>query len=157
MVPSRIRSVTPAQNASAVYPSSISFSGGPTISIWKKWSIIHRLAIPADSADRAMVVKVAPRVCGDPGQVKLGTCSPRCMARILSPQRLARPRCPPALWTDNANDAGSLQFVLTALAEEGEARDPRDRLAHVLGDVEQFVDVGACAVQGGQQRHHVGL
>jgi putative flippase GtrA len=49
---------------------------------------------------------------------------------------------------------GSL-LVLAAPAEELEARDAQDGLADVLRDVQQLVDVGADAVQRGQDRQHV--
>ncbi len=59
-VPSLIRRVRPAAKASALHPSSISCSGGPKTSIWKKWSITQRLAKPAASAPSAIRPNVSP-------------------------------------------------------------------------------------------------
>ena len=69
-VPKVIRSVTPAANASAAYPSSISCSGGPFTPIWKKWSITQRLERPTWSASRAIRANVGPMLRGASGQVK---------------------------------------------------------------------------------------
>lgn len=49
---------------------------------------------------------------------------------------------------------GSL-LVLAPPAQELEAGDTQDRLADVLGDVQQLVDVRSDPVQGGQDRQHV--
>jgi putative flippase GtrA len=49
---------------------------------------------------------------------------------------------------------GSL-LVLAPPAEELEAGDAEDGLPNVLRDVQQFVDVGSDAVEGGQDRQHV--
>lgn len=78
-VPSVIREVTPAANDSAAYPSSISFSGGPSEPIWKKWSITHRLDMPTPSASRTIRAKVGPIPSGLSGQVQLLTVSPSFM------------------------------------------------------------------------------
>jgi len=51
----------------------MAFSGGPTMEIWKKWSITHRLAMPASSASRAIRAKVGPMPSGASGQVKFDT------------------------------------------------------------------------------------
>ena len=48
----------------------MSFSGGPTMEIWKKWSMTQRLAMPASSASRAIRAKVGPMPSGASGQVK---------------------------------------------------------------------------------------
>jgi hypothetical protein len=50
-VPSRMRCVRPAMNASVAYASSIGDSGGSPLSrIWKKWSMVQMLSTPAASA-----------------------------------------------------------------------------------------------------------
>ncbi len=61
----------------------MSSSGGPTIEIWKKWSITHSEAIPAWSASRAIARHVAPVDAGAPSQLNLLTCSPSVMVRTL--------------------------------------------------------------------------
>jgi hypothetical protein len=71
-----MRSVTAATWLNVVYPSSISSSGGPSTGIWKKWSITQKLDIPACSASTPRRRRVGPSDWGEPGQVKLGTCSP---------------------------------------------------------------------------------
>jgi len=48
----------------------MSSSGGPIMSIWKKWSITHRLVRPACSASLAILPKVGPIDSGAPGQEK---------------------------------------------------------------------------------------
>ncbi|OLT36962.1 hypothetical protein BJF79_06145 [Actinomadura sp. CNU-125] len=72
-VPSVMFSVSAAAYDSAEYASSIGSSGGPTMSIWKKWSMTHSEWSPAWSASRAMPPNVGPICSGPPGKVKLGT------------------------------------------------------------------------------------
>ncbi len=77
-----------------VYPSSISFSAGPTTGIWKKWSITAMNSNPASSAVRATVASSAPSRSGPRGVLKSGICKPIFIVNDLPPSTLSRPAGP---------------------------------------------------------------
>src|SRR5215216_2580918 len=63
----------------------MSWSTGPKMGIWKKWSMTQRLCRPACSASVAIRPSVGPIRSGPPGQVKLDTDSPiRMRAPLVS-------------------------------------------------------------------------
>src|ERR1700761_4992753 len=76
---SAARDVHAARYPSVVYPSSISFSAGPTAPIWKKWSIRAMYSNPASSAVRATVASSRPSPSRPRGVLKSGICSPTFM------------------------------------------------------------------------------
>src|SRR3984885_12652152 len=79
-VPSRMRCVRPAMNASVAYASSIGDSGGSPLSrVWKKWSMVQMLSTPAASAVVAIRVMIGPIWSGGHGQEKFVTPIPSLM------------------------------------------------------------------------------
>jgi len=73
-VPSRMRWVRPAMNASVAFASSIGDSGGrPDRRVWKKWSMVQMSSTPAASAVVAIRVMIGPIWSGGHGQEKLVT------------------------------------------------------------------------------------
>ena len=93
-VSSAARRVQAARYPSVVYPSSISFSAGPTAGIWKKWSITAMYSNPASSAVRATVASSAPSRSGPRGVPKSGICKPIFIVNYLPPSTLSRPAPP---------------------------------------------------------------
>jgi hypothetical protein len=76
-VPSRRRPLWPAMRASVACASSIGASGGkPLTRIWKKWSMVQMLSMPASSAMRAMRTTVGPISEAGRGHEKLVTPMP---------------------------------------------------------------------------------
>src|ERR1700722_4512485 len=90
-VSSAARRVQAARYPSVVYPSSISFSVGPTPGIWKKWSITAMYSNPASSAVRATVASSAPRRSGPRGVLKSGIRKPIFILNSPPPSPLSRP------------------------------------------------------------------
>src|SRR5579862_430350 len=78
--------VRAAIQPSAVMPSSIGSSFGPTPRIWKKWSMTQRESKPAASAVVTTRPSVGPISGVPPGQVNDGTWSPNFIAALLGEQ-----------------------------------------------------------------------
>src|SRR5262245_12843369 len=74
-----------AMKPSAVMPSSIGSSGGPTPRIWKKWSMTQIESKPTSSAVRTTRAKVSASSRAPPGQVKELICRPA----FIEPETLA--------------------------------------------------------------------
>ena len=60
MSPSRARLVCAAMKPRVVQPSSIGSSPGPTLRIWKKWSMTQIESKPTSSAVRTIRASVGP-------------------------------------------------------------------------------------------------
>jgi hypothetical protein len=69
MSPSRARCEWAAMKPSAVCPSSIGASGGPTPRIWKKWSMTQIESNPTSSAVFTTRARVGPIAAAPPGHV----------------------------------------------------------------------------------------
>ena len=63
-------------NPSVVHPSSMGSVAGPTLRIWKKWSMTQIESKPTSSAQRTILASVGPIVSVPPGYVNDGIWRP---------------------------------------------------------------------------------